>query len=79
MRLVFLALMLVAATGCARFPEVTTAMAEDRSEKFPKLVPIEPLLAEDEERLDETSEDDLNARADRLKRKADALKIKKVE
>ena len=81
MRPVFLILSLpILAAACAQFPEVDAATdPEIEAMPYPKLVPVEEVLDTEAPRLDENSEGALEARVNRLKRRAADLKATPVE
>lgn len=67
-----------AVAGCTQFPELDAAEPQ-RTEPaaYPRIVPIEPLIAEDDmPRATAETEAELNARAAALRRKADALRAR---
>lgn len=75
MRLTVAALPLMLVAACAQFPDVDAVTdAEVAQAEYPVLLPVEDILPEDQPRLDEDSEGELEARIRRLKRRANDLK-----
>ncbi|MCL3881112.1 hypothetical protein [Marivita sp. GX14005] len=75
------ALIAVAAlTACAEFPQVDTALAEGNPDlDYPDLLPFERLLDGAPPRLDPAEDENLRARADAVRARADNLRGPVIE
>ncbi|MEP2531239.1 hypothetical protein [Shimia sp.] len=75
-----LLLSILALVACS--PETTSQQIDDRdaaAADYPDLVPLEETLVLDTPRISENSEDELEARANRLKRRAQELRNTPVQ
>ncbi|MEQ9694771.1 hypothetical protein [Shimia sp. SDUM112013] len=80
MRFLFSLTFLVAIAACAAFPEVDQAVSDDvKKAPYPALVPVEQVLTETPTRLDENSDEAIDARVTALQRRAEALRRRPVE